>query len=143
MRNRQHQLPEIEEQDGDFQITPMVDIVFVILLFFMVCAWIHPVENQLPVRLPSGNANASEAPPATPIIILINHDQSVSLNKTLCGEKTDRQLPQLREKLQTILRDFGNDDPVIVIPDRDTRQERIIEVLDAIKLAGVKNIAVS
>jgi biopolymer transport protein ExbD len=41
--------------DGDFgfQIAPMVDVVFVLLLFFMACAGTNQVEGLLKIALPS------------------------------------------------------------------------------------------
>lgn len=52
----------VNEDDGTmgFQIAPMVDVVFVIMLFFMVMAGAVKVENELSTRLP-GSAESSTA----------------------------------------------------------------------------------
>ncbi len=62
-------------EDGDvgFQIAPMVDVVFVLLLFFMASAGSQIIEKELNISLPSGkSASNYNAPPSTPIVILIS-----------------------------------------------------------------------
>ena len=49
-------------EDGDvgFQIAPMVDVVFVLLLFFMASAGSQVIETELNISLPSGRACRAE-----------------------------------------------------------------------------------
>ena len=51
----------VGSEDGDigFQIAPMVDVVFVLMLFFMASAGMQVVEKELSINLPSG-ATASQ-----------------------------------------------------------------------------------
>ena len=67
-------------EDGaiGFQIAPMVDVVFVLLLFFMSCAGQQIIEMELNISLPSGrNPSVSDTIPKTPIIIDILPDGKV------------------------------------------------------------------
>ncbi len=132
--------------DGDvgFQIAPMVDVVFVLLLFFMASAGSQVIERELNINLPSGRGAAGLAgPPPTPIIIDIFPDGTVSMNGQAYDTPTDKQLPQLRAWLQDTINKFGDKDPVIIKPDLDARHERIIDVLNAAAAAGVKNLTFS
>ena len=105
-----------EEGDIGFQIAPMVDVVFVLLLFFMASAGSHIIPKELTINLPSGRGESRSGPPPTPIIIDIFPDGKVQMN---------------------------NKDPVIIRPDPQTKHERIIDVLNAAAASGVKNLTFS
>jgi biopolymer transport protein ExbD len=131
-------------EDGDigFQIAPMVDVVFVLMLFFMASAGMQPTEKELSINLPSGvSAKASDTPP-TPIIVLIATDGTVQINGTAYDPSTSADLPLTRDRLQDLMT-FGASDPVIIQPAPDVRQGRIIDVLNAAAAAGVKNLSFS
>ena len=52
-----------EEGDIGFQIAPMVDVVFVLLLFFMASAGSQIIPKELTINLPSGRSEAKPGPP--------------------------------------------------------------------------------
>ncbi len=130
-------------EDGDvgFQIAPMVDVVFVLLLFFMASAGSQIIERELNISLPSGRSAAKAGPPPTPIMVDITADGNVIVNNKSYG--TTKELPELRAWLEETIERFGGDDPVIIRPTPDTRHERIIDVLNAAAAAGVKNLTFS
>lgn len=128
-------------EDGDigFQIAPMVDVVFVLMLFFMASAGAQVVEKELTINLPSGPAKARSANVfKTPIIIEISAEGQVSMNQTPYGTTTDKELRPLREWLVNALAQFGAEDPIIIRPNQDTRHERVMDVLNAISGSRVK-----
>ncbi len=134
----------VGSEDGDmgFQIAPMVDVVFVLLLFFMASAGSQIVEKELAINLPGKSAGA--APSAVvPLIIDISPDGQVTLNNDPMGNANDRNLTQLKEKLKSLVGEFGGDDPVIIRPSNDTRHERVVDVLNACAYARVKNLTFS
>lgn len=133
----------VGSEDGDigFQIAPMVDVVFVLMLFFMASAGMQAVETELGINLPSGaRAQESEAP-KIPIVIAIGSDGTVQINgspyDTVSGD-----LPATIEKLRDLM-SYGGEDPVIIQPAPDVRHERIINVLNACAAAGVKHLSFS
>lgn len=134
----------VGSEDGDmgFQIAPMVDVVFVLLLFFMASAGAQQVEKELSIKLPAGSKPGSGAV-ITPIIIEIAGDGQVVMNNQSFGNPTNRNLTELREWLKNALGEFGDKDPVIIRPAPDARQERIIDVLNACAAGNVKNLTFS
>ena len=132
-------------EDGDvgFQIAPMVDVVFVLLLFFMASAGSQVVERELNISLPSGRGGAASGPPPTPVIIEIGADGVVSMNNRIFDTPASKELPELRALLKDNIDRFGDKDPVIIRPDENARQERIIDVLNSAASAGVKNLTFS
>ncbi|MGB8166304.1 MAG: biopolymer transporter ExbD [Chthoniobacteraceae bacterium] len=134
----------VGSEDGDigFQIAPMVDVVFVLMLFFMACAGSQVNERELNIALPSG-ATGSNKTAKTPIVIDISPDGQVSMNNEVYGAASDRGLQRLREWLKATIEQFGDEDPVIIRPQPETKHERIVDVLNAAAAAKVKNLTFS
>jgi biopolymer transport protein ExbD len=132
-------------EDGDigFQIAPMVDVVFVLLVFFMAVGGAQVVEKELNISLPSGRGGAATGPPPTPMIIDIGPDGVISMNNRIFDTPASKELPELRAQLKDNIERFGEDNPVIIRPDDNARQERIIDVLNSAAAAGVKNLTFS
>jgi biopolymer transport protein ExbD len=130
--------------DGDvgFQIAPMVDVVFVLMLFFMASAGSQVVSRELNIALPAGSGPSSSTPPVA-VIIDIGADGSVSINETNYGQPNDKNLTSLREWLTNSRETFGENDPVIIRPSPDSKHERIIDVLNAAAASEIKNLTFS
>ena len=133
----------VSSEDGDmgFQIAPMVDVVFVLMLFFMASAGQQVNEQELNISLPS-NASGGKTE-RTPILIDISAEGQVTMNKTSFGTPADKALKPLQDWLKNAIEQFGGEDPVIIRPNPETKHERIIDVLNAAAAAGVKNLSFS
>lgn len=131
-------------EDGDvgFQIAPMVDVVFVLLLFFMAAAGSQVLEMELNINLPSGRSLNSGIP-TTPIIIDIFPDGKVQSSGRVYDSPTSKDLPELKAWLKDTIAKFGDKDPVIIRPDPQTKHERIMDVLNAASASGVTKLSFS
>jgi len=124
--------------DGEFgfQIAPMLDVLFVLLLFFMVSAGSQKHEASIRTQLPGAPGPAADIP----VKIEIDSDGQVTVN----GQTTDgtggHELPEATAKLKGIIADNPKE-PVIVVPTRTSRHQRVMDVLNACTSAGVKNLA--
>ena len=134
----------VGSEDGDigFQIAPMVDVVFVLMLFFMASAGSQIVEKELRVNLPSGGSD-SKGVQITPIIIDISSDGAVSINTENYAAPADKDLKRLKDWLKNAVDTLGDKDPVIIRPSPDTKHGRIIDVLNAAAYAKIKNLTFS
>jgi biopolymer transport protein ExbD len=134
----------VGSDDGDvgFQIAPMVDVVFVLMLFFMASAGSQVVEKELGLNLPSGRSKPSEVP-STPIMVDISADGQISVNNQSYGGKGDKALNDLRAFFKGGIARFGDKDPVIIRPSPDSTHDRIMDVLNAAAASGVKNLTFS
>ena len=132
----------VGSEDGDvgFQIAPMVDVVFVLMLFFMASAGMQVVEKELGINLPSGAKSAGNGPPPTPVMIDISSEGQVVMNNQVYDTPTSKDLPSLRVKLKEITSFGDGKDPVIIRPAPDTRHERVMDVLNAAAASSVKNL---
>ena len=126
-----------EGGDIGFQIAPMVDVVFVLLLFFMAAAGSQTLTKELSSTLPGVTPSRVQTI-SIPIDILA--DGRVSVNNRIFDSASSRDLPELRGWLKETIAKFGDRDPVIIRPTPDTRHQRVIDVLDAVSASGVKKL---
>ncbi len=131
--------------DGNlgFQIAPMIDVVFVIMLFFMVMAGSVRVEKELNSQLP-GNAETSNATEfVDEQIINIAESGEVMLNEEPMDSPKNRDLPQLKATL-TKLKKSGDQAKsptmVTVVSEPLAKYSRTVDVLDALAVAGISNV---
>src|SRR5688572_9582804 len=89
------------QKDGDigFQIAPMIDVVFVIMLFFMVMAGTVKVEKELNTQLPGSAETATSTEFADEQVIMIAESGEVMLNEEPMDTLKSRELPTLRATL--------------------------------------------
>src|SRR2546430_2142400 len=129
-----------EEGDFGFQIAPMVDVVFVLLLFFMACAGQNVKEGFFSIGLPSQQPGKEEKV-VVPIFFDIDQDGNVFANSNpMSSSPKDAELAQLREHLTKSMKESeGN--PVIVRPSADARHERVVDVLQACRTGRVKKLS--
>jgi biopolymer transport protein ExbD len=125
--------------DGEFgfQIAPMLDILFVLLLFFMVSAMAQKHEATLTTQLPGGTPSKTDS---IPVQVALDEDGQVSISGSDIDDPKDHHLPGLVSRLKKIVSNNARQ-PIIVTPSRSTKQQRVIDVLNACAAAGVKNLA--
>lgn len=128
-----------EEGEFGLQIAPMLDVLFVLLLFFMVSAGAQKHEGELGIKLPSRGSMGGTV--ETPINIDINSEGQAFFNHTPIDTPKSKDMTALKAKLQDIIAKFGDKQSVIVTPERKTRHERVIDVLNACNYARVKNLS--
>lgn len=121
--------------DGDhgFQIAPMVDVVFVLLLFFMALAGVRQQEGYLKAQLPCGPGDG------IPLVLDITADGRVSVNGTQHATRTDRELSELAAWLQNLAAEEPTA-PFVIRPNNETQHERFIQVLSLLKKTGFRHI---
>ena len=124
------------EPDHGFQIAPMVDVVFVLLLFFMALAGLRQVEGLIPGQLAyRGNGQ----PDDYVLVIDISARGLVQCNGLdLAGEEV-RDLASMKSWLRQVAGADGTTS-VLLRPDGDATHERFIQVLAALREVGLTKI---
>jgi biopolymer transport protein ExbD len=139
-RHRRKRSPEVHL---GFQIAPMVDVVFVIMLFFMVLAGSIQVENAHNTKLPG--TEESPTPTALPdeIAIRIEDDGQVYLNEEPLDTPENKNLPELANNLDQlrISSEASKSDVLVTIyANEQAKYERVVDVLDALTRAKIANV---
>ncbi len=113
---------------ADINVTPLVDVMLVLLVIFMVTA---PMLSQgLPVNLPEAPAQSLVS--QKPLVVSINRDQAVYLD--------DRRVAL--EDLGPALAQASPEPPreVLLKSDREVPYGLVVQVMGALKQAGVEKL---
>jgi biopolymer transport protein ExbD len=121
-------------QQPGFQIAPMIDVIFILLSFFIATQIFSQWETEIDIQLPT--AETGETPNRLPgeVIVNILADGTLSVN----GRVLDTA--GLRTLLERIVALFPGQ-PVLIRADRHTAYEHVIGVLDQCRQADLWNIA--
>ncbi len=121
----------------EVNLTPLIDIVFLLLIFFMVSTTFTK-EQHLNIDLPEASAEAAEQPPES-LDILITATGEYSVN----GQGlVNNQLDTLKRALTTSLN--GRETaPVVLTADAKTPHEAVVRAMDAAGQLGLVNLSIT
>lgn len=114
-------------------MTPMIDCVFQLLIFFMVTT-VFAVQSGLKVDLPT--SSTSDAPPEKDLSIVISDKGEMDLN----GSRVT--LDNLEEQLRQQKDIFGSK-VLIIKADKKTMHGIVVDVMDAAKVVGIEQLAIA
>ena len=125
--------------EGEFglQIAPMLDVMFVLLMFFMVMAGQQVKEAELGVSVPGSGQPSTTA--KTPVTIRVAPDGVVTFNDTPVDSREDREMPKLRARLKNLIEAVA-EQSVIIRPNDRAPYQRVVDVLNACGAERVKNL---
>ncbi len=129
------------EGDVGFQIAPMIDLILVLMVFFMTTVALKQVENELGIGLPGTSMGDTDANVTVDMHIEIDVDGAVTMNGDPVGTPQDKELNKLRDKLKEQIELFDDRIPVVIVPQSNVPHRRVIDVLNACSAAKVKNIS--
>ena len=138
-------LKQKSASDGNvgFQIAPMIDVVFVIMLFFMVMAGAVKVENELNTTLPGSVETSNSTDFVDEQIISIAENGEVALNEEPMDSATSNTLPQLMGSLMRLKQASDASKSLLAITiasEPQAKYGRAIDVLNALAAAKIDNV---
>lgn len=122
-----------DEPISAINVVPLVDIILVVLIIFMVTAPLV-LKPTIDVNLPK--ASSGEASPPSPLNIAIGASGTLSLN----GQETEMQA--ITAYIAKVVADKP-DTAAILQADKSVTLDRLTEIIDLVKSAGVKRVAFS
>ena len=125
------------EGDYGLQIAPMLDVMFVLLLFFMVMAGKQVKEAELGVQVPGASKAVSTA--KTPVTLRVSENGIVSFNDSPVDVRDDEEMPKLRAKLKALI-EVSPEQSVIIRPKDGAHYQNVINILNACAAERVKNL---
>ncbi|MCX5871185.1 MAG: protein TolR [Deltaproteobacteria bacterium] len=121
---------------ADINVTPLVDVMLVLLIIFMVTA---PMMTQgLDVDLPATTAN-SLSQKETPFVVSIRKEGEVFLDKTSLG-KGETSQAMLLERLKKIIDEKGKEELIFLSADKDVAYGVVAVTMANIKAAGFAKV---
>jgi len=126
------------------QMTPMIDVVFLLLVFFLWTSSFEKPEYDLPSALaepPAGLADQQETPPppeAFDELIIVVRQEGGAMEMTLNGNPVP-DLGSLQRQLREIVQ-LGVQPPVVVDPSPETTMRTSIQIYDIARSAGLDRV---
>ncbi len=122
------------ENQPELMIIPMIDIIFFLLVFFMISTLSMVEQHTIPISLPQAAAVQQDIPHS--INITITQDNQVLF------DQEEMPLPLLGKRVNVEL--TKQPDSVFVLrADKQVDYGKVITVLDELKLAGAHRVSVA
>lgn len=136
-------LSELINEKAELQIAPLIDCVFLLLIYFMVSSSLKRSEAELSMSLPGAVSQSQELKMPDEQIIEVRANGAVVLNER---EYKDPAKADLKDLEQTLLR-YREASTLMNVPamitiaaEDDSRHERVIDVLNACAGAGITSV---
>ncbi len=116
-----------------FQIAPMVDVLLVLLVFFIVTWNFALSENAVDVKIPSATSAEEQKPYVNQVVLNVRKDGTIVLNRKPISSG------ELSEKLSELARLFP-DQAVVFRGDEGLSYKEVMDVLDICRNAKIWNV---
>jgi biopolymer transport protein ExbD len=119
---------------SEINITPLLDLAFVLLIIFMITTPL--LENSMSLIIPSSGVKNSAVPATQVQTISIDRNEAIRLNNQLVDlDSLSAQLIEMKR---------ANPDVAVVIrPDRDLAVQKLITLMDALQRAQIMKVGIA
>lgn len=139
------QIPEEEEPGLD--MSSMIDVSFLLLIYFLVTQTLDPKEADLGMTLPTSDGPPSDAVEIDQMTITVNAAGAIVVDDvTMDEDVSNRTLAQLDDKLKQYkdAADLTGSEPVVVVAADDASVgQRFIDVLNALAKVKIHNVTLT
>ena len=122
------------EENEEIDLTPMLDVVFIMLIFFIVTATFVK-EIGLDVNSPDKNQNIKDADKKSIVVRITNRDRIMIRGRDIDFRAVRANIERLHAE--------NPEAPVVVQPHPDSTTEVMIHVMDSARQAGVYNVSIA
>ena len=130
-RRRHRRTPD----DVELNLTPLIDIVFLLLIFFMISTTFIQ-ENRLRIQLPAASAQAQQQSAELEIVIDARGNYFVDGNKLI-----NQDASTIADALE-ILRPASNDPTLLISADASAEHCHVVKVMDVAGRMGFERISI-
>lgn len=124
------------DEQPSLNLTSMIDVVFLLIIFFMVGTQFTEIERKISLQIPQvAQAGALTAAPEKRVVNVYRDGQITLDGKTIALDELTRLLATAREQYAEL--------GVLVRGDGQGQFQRIAEVLAACKAAGIANLGIA
>ncbi|MCY3688886.1 MAG: biopolymer transporter ExbD [Gammaproteobacteria bacterium] len=126
-----------QQNELAINITPLIDVVFLLLIFFMVTTSFNR-ENWMQVNLPQANAQTPEAPAAR-IDVVVDRDGNYLVNGDALANN------RITTLIAALERESGGDESLLVVltADENARHQSVVTAMEGIGRAGFASLQIA
>ena len=124
----------VDEEESEINLTPMLDVVFIMLIFFIVTASFIK-EAGIDVNRPDAPVTESKPEDAN-ILVLINANDAIWIERRLIDPRA------VRANIERMHAE-NPDGSVVIQANNQSTNKIMVEVMDAARSAGVYNISIA
>ena len=122
------------QEDSEIDLTPMLDVVFIMLIFFIVTATFVK-EIGLDVNSPDKNQNVKDADKQSIVVQITSRDRIRIRGRDIDVRAVRANIERLHAE--------NPDAPVVVQPHPESKTNTMIQVMDSARQAGVYNVSIA
>jgi biopolymer transport protein ExbD len=145
MSHRRRKAPP--EEDPGVDMSSLIDVAFLLLIYFLVTSTLDPKETDLGMQLPTTTSTAQTNVELDQLTITINPEGHILVMEELYDvDIKDHDVPLLAAKV----RDYadaakvsGKQPIVVVSADDQSKSQRFIDVLNALAKYGIHNVTIT
>jgi len=135
-----------DEQGEEVPITPLIDCVFLLIIFFLVTSMFKRFEMLIPIEMPDPTSALARQANDSAVRLAIDEGGNV-FTTTTTTQKEDIQLlytsvPDFAVYLKSLQASQGREAPLQFAVDPETPAQKVIDVLDIAQLQGFTNVSV-
>ena len=123
-----------QKEEGEIDLTPMLDVVFIMLIFFIVTATFVK-EMGLDVNTPYKNQNVKDADKQSIVVQVTSRDRIRIRGRDIDFRAVRANIERLHAE--------NPEAPVVIQPHPESKTEIMIHVMDSARQAGVFNVSIA
>ena len=124
------------EEDVNINLTPLIDVVFLLLIFFMVSTTFD-TTSQLKINLPEASQDDAVVPPKK-LNLMIDAQGNFFLNSR---ELTNNKSATLKAALARTM--AGNKLPILIQSDADSPVQSLVTAMDVVGQLGLSQVSIA
>ena len=136
------------EDEPGLDISSLIDVCFLLLIYFIVSTSIKAMEQDVNMKLPSPGKPSSDLPEIQPFFIKIDaggiiYTGAAPNTEQLDSDPDDRDVPLLSQRLEGYKQgcDLAGNEPVVQVKiSGDAMQQRALDVLNSISKFGITTV---
>jgi biopolymer transport protein ExbD len=138
--SRKKKMPQEPMAIPTLDISSLIDVSFLLLIYFLVTSTLEPRESDLSMELPTDSGPSSNIK-IDPLKIRLTQSGEISIADQLMAD--DRSMEAELDRYKELTDATGNKPIVIISADDDAKQQRFIDLMNALARVGITTVTLS